>query len=319
MAPLLLATSSHFPGSPMTALQSLSDDLAAAVDRASAALVSVHARRRIPASGILWKPDVVITNHHVIQREEGIKVTLADGTTVGATLAGRDPATDIAALRLERPAPTSAALGHGPLKVGQLVLALGRPGPAVTAALGVVSSAGGEWRTWSGGRIDQFVSLDVSIYDGFSGGALVNSAGEIVGMNSSGLSRGAAMTIPFPTIIRVAEQLLTSGHMRRGYVGVGLQSVRLPSAIASQLTPARDVGLMVVSVDDGGPAALAGLHIGDVIVAFDGHPASEPSEMLAQLTGDRIGQIAAVRVLRAGAFADLLLTVGERPARAGRR
>lgn len=303
----------------MTALQTLSDDLSNAVQRAATGLVAVHARRRIPASGLLWTPDVVVTNHHVIQREEGMTVTLPDGTTAGATLAGRDPATDLAALRLDRPATTVAPRGTTPLAVGQLVLALGRPGPAVTAALGVVSAVGGEWRTWGGGRIDQFVSLDVAIYDGFSGGALVNAAGDVVGMNSSGLSRGSAMSIPLATIARVTEQLLSRGHMRRGYVGLGLQSVRLPAATTAQLTPPRDVGLMVVSVEEGGPAANAGLHMGDVIVAFDGHPASEPGEMLAQLSGDRVGQAVPVQLVRAGALLTVAVTVGERPARSGRR
>ncbi|MGQ0650387.1 MAG: S1C family serine protease [Gemmatimonadaceae bacterium] len=304
----------------MTALQNLSDDLAAVVAKVSTSVVAIHARRRIPASGLLWRSDVVVTNHHVIQREEGITVTLSDGTTLGATLAGRDPSTDIAVLRLERPVqlPVIVPATAEP-QVGQLVLALGMPGSSATAALGVISSVGGEWRTWSGGRIDRFVRLDVSIYDGFSGGALANASGEVVGMNSSGLSRASAMSIPLSTVTRVAEQLLKSGRVRRGYIGLGLQPVRLPSNVASQLSPSQDVGLMVVSVDEGAPAAVAGVQLGDVVVAFDGQPVTDPGEMLVQLSGERVGSQARLRVVRAGQLTEVTLTIGERPRQAGRR
>jgi S1-C subfamily serine protease len=303
----------------MTALQTLSDDLATVVATVSRSLVAIHARRRIPASGLLWRPDVVVTNHHVIQREEGITVTLADGTTLGATLAGRDPATDIAVLRLERPVDLPPIAPANDAQVGQLVLALGMPGAAVTAALGVISAAGGEWRTWSGGRIDRFLRLDVAVYDGFSGGALANARGEVIGMNSSGLSRGAAMAIPMATVQRVAELLLRSGHVKRGYIGLGLQPVRLPSAVASRLSPPRDVGLMVVSLDEGGPASLAGVQLGDVVVAFDGHAVSDPAEMLAHLSGEQVGSAVPLQFVRAGEPGDVVITIGERPAGAGRR
>ena len=193
------------------------------------------------------------------------------------------------------------------------------PGPTVTAALGVVSAAGGEWRTWSGGRIDRYLRLDVAVYDGFSGGALASAAGDVLGMNSSGLSRAAAMTIPISTVARVAEQLLKSGHVQRGYIGLGLQPVRLPSGIAAQLTPAQDVGLMVVSVEDAAPAATGGVQLGDVIVAFDGGPVTDPSEMLAQLSGDRVGTTAVLRVVRAGQLTEVRITIGERPRSKHRR
>jgi S1-C subfamily serine protease len=302
----------------MTALQNLSDDLAAVVATVGPSLVAIHARRRIPASGLLWRPDIVVTNHHVIQREDGITVTLADGASVGATLVGRDPTTDIAVLRLERAATQPVLRAAADARVGQIVLALGMPGAAVTAALGVISAAGGEWRTWAGGRIDQYLRLDVAVYDGFSGGALANAAGEVIGMNSSGLSRASAMTIPMVTVARVAEQLLKSGRVSRGYIGVGLQAVRLPSSVAAQLSPAQEVGLMVVSLDEGAPAAAAGVQLGDVIISFDGRSVTDPGEMLGMLTGERVGTAAALTVVRAGQVTGTTLTIGERP-RASRR
>jgi S1-C subfamily serine protease len=310
-----MSTSSSTP--PSSTLQALSDDLAAAVSTASSSIVAIHARRRIPSSGVIWRPGVVVTAHHTIQREDNIKVTLADGTTVGATLAGRDPSTDIAVLRLNSEVGLVAKRPDAgeEIRVGQLVLALGMPGNAVTAAMGVVSAMGGEWRTWSGGRIDRFVRLDLAIYDGFSGGPLVDARGRVLGINSSGLSRSAAMTIPASTIDRVAEQLLTSGHVRRGFVGVGVQPVRLTKGTVQEHSLGRDVGLMVISVDEGGPAHSAGVSLGDVIVVFDGRAVSDPAELLGVLTGDQVGKQATLRILRGGAPKDVVVTIGERGAR----
>jgi S1-C subfamily serine protease len=302
----------------MTVLQNLSDDLASAVTSVSPSLVAIHARRRIPSSGILWRPDVVVTNHHTLQREEGITVTLHDGSRVSATLAGRDPTTDVAVLRLERAGGEPAQATQADPTVGQLVLALGRPGPEVTAALGIVSAVGGEWRTWSGGRIDRYLRLDVAIYDGFSGGALADASGNVLGMNSSGLSRASALTIPFSTVARVAEQLLATGRVKRGYVGLGLQPVRLPASTVQKHELQQDVGLIVVSLEDHAPASSAGVQLGDVVVAFDGRPAADPADLLAQLGGDRIGTTATLRIVRAGDIIDVPLVIGERTAKRGR-
>ena len=164
-------------GGPLAAL---SDDLAAAVDTVGRSVVAIHARRRIPASGVVWQPGVIVAAHHTIQRDDDITITLHDGTTTTATLAGRDPSTDLAVLRLAdgSGAPAAAAADGAP-RVGQLVLALGRPGTTVTASLGIVSAVGGEWRTWQGGAIDRFIRLDLSVYDGFSGGPLVDAGGRV--------------------------------------------------------------------------------------------------------------------------------------------
>lgn len=302
----------------MTVLQNLSDDLATAVATVSPSLVAIHARRRIPSSGILWRPDVVVTNHHTLQREEGIAVTLHDGRRVNATLAGRDPTTDVAVLRLERAAGEPARPSAAEPVVGQLALALGRPGPDVTAALGIISAVGGEWRTWSGGRIDRYLRLDVAIYDGFSGGALADAGGSVIGMNSSGLSRASAITIPLSTVVRVAEQLLATGRVKRGYVGLGLQPVRLPASTVQKHGLQQDVGLIVVSLEDHAPASSAGVQLGDVIVAFDGVPAADPADLLAHLGGERIGTTATLRVVRAGDIVDIPLVIGERASTRGR-
>jgi S1-C subfamily serine protease len=184
-----------------------------------------------------------------------ITVTLPDGSTTTATLAGRDPATDLAALRLSAPGlATAEAASADDLKVGQLALAIGRPGQDVTASLGIVSAVGGEWRTWHGGKIDRLVRLDLAIYDGFSGGPLIDARGRVLGINTSGLSRAAALTIPVSTVDRVTDLLLEKGRVAHGYMGLGMQPVRLPESLTKQLSLSKDVGLMIVSVEPGGPA-----------------------------------------------------------------
>jgi S1-C subfamily serine protease len=301
----------------MTTLSTLSADLSSAVAHASPWLVAIHARRRIPSSGVLLRPDVVVTAHHTIQKEENITVTLHDGTTVGARLVGRDPTTDIAVLRLDAAAPGAADfVTDGAVSVGQLVIALGRPGSAVTAALGIVSAAGGEWRTWHGGRVDQLIRLDLAIYDGFSGGALLDASGRIIGLTTSGLSRSAAIALPVSTVRRVAEQLLADGRVKRGFLGLGLQTVRLPAALTASLNlgEGRDAGLMVVSVEESGPASVAGIHLGDIIVRFDGERVTEPTDILSRLSGTAVGRTVSVGLIRAGALQQLDLTIGERVA-----
>ncbi len=295
-------------------LESLSNDLAGAVDRAGQSVVAIHARRRIPASGIHWRPGIIVAAHHTIQRDEEITVSLADGSSVAATLVGRDPTTDLAVLKVdEAKVPVASFAESSGLRVGALVLALGRPGSAITASLGVVSAIGGEWRTWHGGTIDRFVRLDVSIYDGFSGGPLIDAGGRVLGLNTSGLSRGAALAIPAETVNRVVDQLLKSGRVARGYLGLGMQAVRLPAALVERLRMPNDIGLMVVSAEPGGPGDRAGILIGDVLIAVGDTPVSDPAELLAFLGGDQIGKPVTAKLIRAGEPTTVSITVGERP------
>jgi serine protease DegQ len=296
-------------------LAAVSNDLAAAVDTVGRSVVAIHARRRIPASGVVWQPGVVVAAHHTIQRDEDITLTLHDGTTAPATLAGRDPSTDLAVLRLADGAggaPAVAPSAEAP-RVGQLVLALGRPGASVTASLGIVSAVGGEWRTWQGGTIDRFVRLDLSVYDGFSGGALVDTAGRVVGINTSGLARATAVTVPASTVSRVVGQLLARGHVARGWLGIATQPVRLPPGLQRSLGTEAEAGLVVVNVEPDSPADRGGVQIGDVLLALDDRPVSDPGDVLASLGGDRIGRPIVLRVARGGRAETLTVTVGERP------
>src|SRR5713101_7479583 len=298
-------------------LAALSDDLAGAVERAARSTIAIHARRRIPSSGTAWRPGVIVAASHTIAREDEISLTLPDGRTAPATLAGRDETTDLAVLRTEAALTPVERADAGALRVGNLVLAVGRPGQSVTASLGVLSAVGAEWRTWQGGRIDRFLRLDLSIYDGFSGGPLVEAGGRALGLNTSGLARGMALTIPGSTVDHVADQILSGGRLTRGYLGLASQPVRLPEGLRQVLNLGSDFGLVIVNVEPDGPADRAGVLLGDILVVLDGAPVSEPADVLAALGPDRVGRPIAARLLRAGQPTEVTITVGSRPA--GRR
>ena len=236
---------------------------------------------------------------------------------VKADLVGRDSATDIAVLKLaEHDNAPVVTRAEGTPRVGQLVLAIGRPGTHITASLGALAEVGPEWRTWHGGTVDLLLRADVSLQDGFSGGALVDARGRVLGMNSSGLARASAIALPGVTIDRVVDQLLTHGRARHGWLGVGLQPVRLGADLVSREALGREIGLMVVTLEPAGPAEAGGIMLGDIIIALGTTTVSDPREMLALVAGAAPGSAHDVRVVRAGALATVTVTVGERPRRA---
>ncbi len=295
-------------------LAQLSNDLAAAVERAGAGTVTVNARRRMPASGIVWTEDgLIVTATHVVEREEDITVGLPDGREAAATVVGRDPGSDIALLRVNTTGLQVAPRAEAPVKVGNLVLAVARPGPSgAMASFGAVSVVGGAWRTAQGGSVEGFVRADVAMLPGFSGGPLLDAAGRVVGLNSSTLGRGGGLTVPVAAIAKVVAALQTHGKVRRGFLGIGAQAVRLPAALAGSLGLAKEQGLLVVGVEPDSPAERDGLLLGDVIVALNGEPVTEVEELQDRLTGDWVGRPLPVKVVRAGAPKDLSITVGER-------
>ena len=295
----------------MDALLSLSNDLAAAVERAAPAVVAVHARR-LPSTGIHWRPGIVVTAEHTVRTAEDITVTMADGRSLPAVLAGRDPGTDLAVLRVADAGSVVATLGDDTaLKVGHMVLALGY-GPR--ASWGVISALGPRWRSWRGGDIDRLVRLDLVLYPGFSGGPLVDAAGRVVGLNTSGLARETRLALPVTMVTRVADELLQKGHVSRGYLGLSMQPVRLPEPLRAQLGLG-DGALIVVMVEPSGPAARAGVLLGDVLVALDGEPVGDLDDVQARLGSDRVGAEISAVVLRGGVRTELRITVGEQPRR----
>jgi S1-C subfamily serine protease len=297
-------------------LRNVSDALASTVEATGSGVVRVEARRRLPASGVLWSPDgVVVTAHHIVERDENIQVSLPDQDTgsqsVPATLVGRDPSTDVAVLRIEAPDLTASAWDDASdLRVGHLVLALGRPGRTTQATMGIVSALGDSWRTPAGGQVDRYLQTDLVMYPGFSGGPLVDMAGRVLGLNTSALIRGISVTVPTTTVRQVVETLLSHGRMRRGYLGVGAQPVRLPANLEQEL--GQETGLLLVSVEPDGPAGRGGLLLGDTIVTFDGQPVRHMDDLLALLGGDKVGAEVPVRIVRGGLVQELTVTVGER-------
>ena len=297
-----------------SALLALSNNLADAVEQAGNAVVAVNARQRMSSSGVYWRPGVIVTADHTVKREEEITVTLPDGRTVPATLAGRDTSTDLAVLKSEVDLPVAEIGDASLLKVGHMVLALGRSGEiGLSASLGVVSAKSGAWRTWRGGQIDQFLRLDLTLYPGSSGGPLVEASGRVVGINTSGLSRRMDLVIPASTVNRVVDQLLEKGHIARGYLGLGMQPVRLPDTLKNTLNLSEAGGVIVVNIEPNGPADQAGVLIGDVLVEFDGKPVSDTGDVQAILGSERVGKTISAHIVRGGLSVELAIAVGERP------
>lgn len=298
-------------------VHTLSNDLADAVERAGRGVVAINARERIPSSGVLFREGLVVAAAHTIKRDSDISVMMAEGRITPATLVGMDAGTDVAVLKLDEAGGVPVEIGDAAeLRIGHIVLAVGRVSErGVSASLGIVSATGGEWRTWRGGRIDRFIRLDMGIYDGFSGSPLVDARGRVLGINTSGLSRGGALTIPASTVSRVADELLTKGHIARAYIGVGLQPVLLPNSITAKLNLASESGVIILSTEPNGPADKSGLLIGDVLVALSGAPVADTDDVQAALGPERVGQDLDATVIRAGEVVHLKINVGERPSR----
>lgn len=293
-------------------LQSLSTAMAGLVERAGASIVRIEGRSRLPASGIIYATDgVIVTAHHGVERDDNLRVGLPGGEMVAATLVGRDPGADLAVLRVASGDLHAAQwVDASELRVGNLTLALGRPGANTQATFGVVSALGGAWRTGASGEIDHYLQTDVVMYPGFSGGPLVVMDGRFAGVNSSALVRGASVTIPAATVRRVAETLLAHGRMPRGYLGVGLQPVRLDAALQEALS--QQTGLMLMSVETDSPAAQGGLLQGDIVVTLDGAAVRQLDDLQALLTGERVGKTVVARLVRAGVMHEQNVTIGQK-------
>jgi S1-C subfamily serine protease len=288
-------------------LAAFSNEVAAVVERAARSVAAVHAGSRWGSSGVLWRQGVLVTAEHSVRREEEITVTLPDGGSVAATLAGSDPGTDLAVLRVEAGGAPPIGRSNELPKAGQLALAIGRSqdsGP--NATLGIISAVSGQWRTWRGGRLDAYVRLDLTLYPGSSGGAVVNIDGQAIGVATSALSRIAGLAIPATTVDRVVDEILARGHVARGYLGLGMQPVELSGDLK---------GLLVVKVEPEGPAAKGGALVGDIVVTLGGKPVADTDDLQTALEGHGVGKTVEAGVLRGGAPQKLAIVVGERPRR----
>ncbi|MBD1922631.1 trypsin-like peptidase domain-containing protein [Microcoleus sp. FACHB-831] len=295
-------------------LLALSNNLADAVEQAGSAVVAINGRSRFSSSGIIWRPGVIVTSDSMLRHDEDLAVTLPDNRTVSALLAGRDPGTDVAVITLQDVDLPAARIGDtSSLKVGNIVLALGRSAESgVSASMGVVSVLGGAWRSQSGGQIDQLVRLDLTLYPGFPGGPLVDTYGNVVGMNTPG-PRNIVLTIPTSTVNRTVDQLLSKGRIARGYIGVGMQPVMLPDSLKTSLNLSNNGAVIAIAIEQNGPADRAGLLMGDILVAMNRIPVSDTSDVLGMLGPETIGTTISVEIIRGGAIREVAIAVGERP------
>ncbi|MBD5657544.1 MAG: serine protease [Candidatus Eremiobacteraeota bacterium] len=296
------------------ALVELSSELARAVATIAPSVVYVDAHPRRDASGIVWDEHHVVTVDHAIEREDDIELLLGNGTSVRATLAGRDPSTDLALLHVDATLQAAPRADLATLGVGHLVLAVARDEDGATAAsFGIVGSFDGPWRTWRGGEVDRFLRPDCNVAPSFSGGPLVDATGRVAGMNTWGLSRRTALTLPVDTIARVVARLQSGGgRIARAYLGIAMQAVGLPDALRTARGIAQRSGAIVMDVAAAGPAERAGVQIGDVILAFGAQTIEDSEDVQRALGAAKPGTTERLSLLRGGAPHAVDVVVGER-------
>jgi S1-C subfamily serine protease len=296
-----------------TTLAALSDSLVEAVEKAGKSTVLVNGRHRLPASGIAYTQDLVLTADHVVERDEDISVMTDEGETIQVTIAGRDPGNDLVLLRLSKAGLAPAEKSVQEAKVGQLAIALGRPSQdGIEASLGIVSAVDGPARTGRGGMLERYLRTDAIPFPGFSGGPLIDADGRVLGINTSGLAHGTAITIPAALAWVDAENLSKYGYVKRGYLGIRSQAVELSPDLRKILDREQNTGLLLVSIEKGSPAEVGGLMLGDILVAINHQPVADHDELMVYLSGDTVGKAISVQVLRGGQPVEKTVTVGER-------
>jgi S1-C subfamily serine protease len=311
------------------ALDSYSRAVVAAVEEVSPSVGFIEVRHRIRGrqsnrleeaqahgSGFIFTPDgFILTNSHVVHKAHHLEVTLSDGSRLPATLVGEDPDTDLAVIQVQASNLTPARLGDSQsLKVGQLVVALGNPyGFQCTVTAGVVSALGRSLRSVSGRLIDNIIQTDAALNPGNSGGPLVTSAREVVGVNTAIIqtAQGICFAIPINTAKYVAGLLIKDGKIRRSYIGVGGQNVVLPRRLVRRQALPSESAMLVISLEPGSPAQKGGLKEGDLIVAFNQTPVAGVDDLHRLLTERQIGVRATLTVIRGGEMKFLEITPGE--------
>jgi S1-C subfamily serine protease len=303
-------------------LLELSNQISDLAQGVSQRVVAVQARRGYASSGVYWRQNLILSAAHTIRREQDIVVTLPDGRASKVELAGAEPGSDIAVLRLtdqNHGLPELPALSaRKDLRVGQLAFVVGRsPDSGPNLSAGVIGAFSGPWRTWGGGRLDNYIRIDAHFYPMSSGGAVVDAKGEIVGVATSALSRIAGLAVPVASLESTVKRVLEKGHLGVGYLGIGLQPVSIPESLRTRAAATNQVGIVVLSVEPGGPAEQGGLLIGDIILSLDDAVIEDVSDIQAALTPEKIGKPVRVRIIRGGNAVDVQIIIGERAA--GRR
>jgi S1-C subfamily serine protease len=297
----------------MTTLTAFSQELSAITAQVGHSVVAIHGDR-YSASGLCWQAGLVVTSYESVNLEDQVYVTLPQGETVEAGVVGSDPTTDIAVLQLPSDVnlPVPAMAEPAGLGIGNIVLGLGRsPESGLFASFGIVQTLGAPWRSSSGGIIDQFIQADLSLRRSGAGGPLIDAEGKVIGFNTFG-PRRRVLTIPVSTIQRVVSQLREKGRIARAYLGIGMQSVKIPSSLQSQLATAQQQGLMVVSLEADQAAERAGILLGDILVALNDKPVEDNRALQILLGALSIGQSLKVQLIRGGELRQLEAIVGER-------
>jgi S1-C subfamily serine protease len=294
----------------------LASELAEASAEAGKSVVGVHGTRH-PSSGIVIARDTVVAASHAVRRDDEITVVTAPGQKLAARVIGRDAGTDLVALRLPQPidAPLARWASTATLRVGELVLALARTRRGhIVASSGIVSGLiNTPTHTWRGGELDQFIRPDLTFYPGFSGGPLVNSDGEFLGMNTAGLHR-SGITVPAATVQRVAAELLEKGAVERPYLGLAMQAVPLQESLRSRLNLTPGEGLLVVHVEPQSPAEKAGVFLGDVLVRLGNSAVADTDSVQQVLRSHKVGDSVPAELIRGGAMAAVSVRLEARPA-----
>lgn len=297
-----------------TELIDLSNALARETERAASSIVAVHTEPRGSSSGVMWRSGILVTAEHALRRDEEIHVTLPDGHTVPATLAGRDASTDLAVLRCaEAATPIAETSDAAAIKPGSLALVVGRTrASGAVAALGAVSLVANERRTWIGAPLSPYVRLDVGLQPTAIGGAVIDAYGRTLGIATPRFARFGAIAVTAATVNRVVDALLKGGHIPQGYLGVGLHPIRLPDALRQTLQRNEKTAAMVVEVEPSGPANKGGIMIGDLLISFDSHPIARVEDVHAQLASESIGKPVVIKLVRGGVAQDATVVIGER-------
>jgi S1-C subfamily serine protease len=291
-------------------LSTFSNQLADTIESAAPSVVQVQGRRR-PASGVVYADGVVVTTARALGREDGLHVRRHDGRTFDAELAGCDPATSLAVLRVPGLDSRPVAPASNAARVGQIAVAVARSwSNALTASAGIVSVIGGPLPTGRHGAIDQVIRTTALMHDGFAGGAFLDTSGALIGITTAAAIRGLGVVIPASIAWHTASTVLQHGSMKRGYLGIAGQAA--PLSERQRGGHGREDGLLVVGVSAESPAAEAGVLVGDIVVEFDGRPVHSPEDLLNLLDGERIGRTVVLRLLRGVTVAELSLVVGER-------
>jgi S1-C subfamily serine protease len=300
-----------------TTWQEFSKEISQAVDDAGRSIVAVDGRSGHTSSGVIWRAGFVLTAAHSIRHETNIAVIPATGTSVQARLVGKDRGTDIALLKLDQQieAPPAQFGSTTSLSIGELVIAVARTRRGnIVASSGIISGLMGEWQV-ARTRIDQFIRPDLNLYPGFSGGALIGAGHGVLGLNTTGLLRGKPITIPSSTLARIAEEMETKGHVAQPYIGIVMQPVQLPESLQKRAEVSAAAGLLVMHVEAGSPADVAGVILGDVLIDMDGRSFDDLEDVHMTLREKGGGKDVHAGVIRAGQRAEITIRIGERPLR----